>query len=106
MIKEILSAAHNDEDFNSILWMYRIVCKMEMLPGYIYGLTYRSSADIYHIFINEALNEDKRNETMLHELEHIELGHFDAGFAGIIDIYYEKQADKEARKIAEEIATL
>lgn len=105
MVREILSAMRNEQDFDTLLWTYGIVCKLEMLPGYIYGFTYKSTSSIYHIFINEALCDVKRNETVLHELEHIELGHFEAGFVGIIDIYYEEQADREVQKIAEEIAT-
>ncbi|AEE95323.1 ImmA/IrrE family metallo-endopeptidase [Mahella australiensis] len=104
MVREILTAMRNNQDFDNLLWTYGIICKPKALPGYIYGFTYKSSADIYHIFINEALNDGKKNQTVLHELEHIELGHFEAGFIGIIDIYYEQEADAEAQKIAEEAA--
>lgn len=104
MIKEILTAAKNIEDLGSVLWTYRIVCRIKQLPGYIYGFTYRSSVDIYHIFINEALSELRKYETMLHELEHIELGHFESGFSGIIDIYYEQQAEEEVKKIIKDLS--
>ncbi len=104
MVREILAAMLNEQDFDNLLWTYGIICRLKALPGYIYGFTYKSSADIYHIFINEALNDGKKNQTVLHELEHIELGHFEASFVGIVDIYYEEQADKEAQKIAEELA--
>ncbi|WP_213997001.1 ImmA/IrrE family metallo-endopeptidase [Tepidanaerobacter syntrophicus] len=97
MVREIFTAMRNNQDFDNLLWAYGIICRLKTLPGYIYGFTYRSTSSIYHIFINEALCDAKRNETVLHELEHIELGHFDAGFIGIIDIYYEEQADKEAK---------
>lgn len=103
MVREILSALHNEQDFDTLLWAYGIVCKLEVLPGNIYGFTYKSTSSIYHIFINEALCNIKRNETLLHELEHIELGHFESYFNGIVDIYYEQKADLEAHKIADEM---
>lgn len=101
MVREILKVLHNEQDIDSLLWTYEIICRLKAMPGYIYGFTYKSSADIYHIFINEALNNGKKNQTVLHELEHIELGHFEVG---IVYIYYEQQASAEARKIAAELA--
>lgn len=41
------------------------------------GFTYKSKKGNFYIIINESLSEEQSLKTLLHELSHIELKHFE-----------------------------
>ena len=60
------------------------------LPTTVHGFTYYSKMKVYYVILNNNLTLEMQQQTLIHELYHIEAGHFEA--SSICDITgYEKE---------------
>ena len=72
----LLALLEGEIDQNEYMYLNNIELRYVSLPSYVYGLIYKHK-DIFLIAINKSLSESKRKKTILHELTHFELKHYD-----------------------------
>ena len=72
----LLALLEGEIDQNEYMYLNNIELRYVSLPSYVYGLIYKHK-DIFLIAINKSLSENKKKKTILHELAHFELKHYD-----------------------------
>lgn len=72
----LLALLEGEIDQNEYMYLNNIELRYVRLPNYVYGLIYKHK-DIFLIAINKSLSENKKKKTILHELAHFELKHYD-----------------------------
>lgn len=72
----LLALLEGEIDQNEYMYLNNIELRYVSLPSYIYGLIYKHK-DVFLVAINKSLSETKKKKTILHELAHFELKHWD-----------------------------
>ena len=72
----LLALLEGEIDQNEYMYLNNIELRYVSLPSYVYGLIYKHK-DIFLIAINKSLSNYKKKKTILHELAHFELKHWD-----------------------------
>lgn len=72
----LLALLEGEIDQNEYMYLNNIELRYVRLPSYVYGLIYKHK-DIFLIAINRSLSQEKKKKTILHELAHFELKHYD-----------------------------
>ena len=72
----LLALLEGEIDQNEYMYLNNIELRYVSLPSYVYGLIYKHK-DIFLIAINKNLSDNWKKKTILHELAHFELKHWD-----------------------------
>ena len=72
----LLALLEGEIDQNEYMYLNNIELRYVSLPSYVYGLIYKHK-DIFLIAINKSLSDNCKKKTILHELAHFELKHWD-----------------------------
>lgn len=72
----LLALLEGGIDQDEYMYLNNIELRYVSLPSYVYGLIYKHK-DVFLIAINKSLSESKKKKTILHELAHFELKHWD-----------------------------
>lgn len=56
-----------------------IVTREVPLPYGVHGMTKEDPDGLYNIYVNEHDSQEERNKTYMHEMNHINMGHFGSG---------------------------
>ena len=72
----LLALLEGEIDQNEYMYLNNIELRYVRLPSYVYGLIYKHK-DVFLIAINKSLSDNGKKKTILHELAHFELKHWD-----------------------------
>ena len=72
----LLALLEGEINQDEYLYLNDIELRYVKLPRYVYGFIYKYK-DVFLIAINKSLSENKKKKTILHELAHFELKHYD-----------------------------
>ena len=72
----LLALLEGEMNQDEYLYLNDIELRYVRLPRYVYGFIYKYK-DVFLIAINKSLSETKKKKTILHELAHFELKHYD-----------------------------
>lgn len=72
----LLALLEGEIDQNEYMYLNNIELRYVSLPSYVYGLIYKHK-DVFLIAINKSLSDNGKKKTILHELAHFELKHWD-----------------------------